>query len=81
MDEDGNHSQMRRLRQRVGLESLAGENVVLYSARHTFGTAAVGKVSDIELAELMGHTDTGTTRRYIHLNLERLREIQKRAQG
>jgi integrase len=75
------HSQMRRLRLRVGLTPKAGENIVLYSARHTFGTNTVGKVSDIELAELMGHTDTATTRKYIHLNLERLREIQKRAQG
>ncbi len=75
------HSQMRRLRKRVGLEPMANENIVLYSARHTFGTAAVGKVSDIELAELMGHTDTATTRRYVHLSLERLHDIQKRAQG
>jgi integrase/recombinase XerC len=73
------HSQMRRLRERVGLQVKAGENVVLYSTRHTYGTETVGKVSDIELAELMGHTDTGTTRRYVHLSLERLRQIQKRA--
>jgi integrase len=68
------HSQMRRLRERVGLKAKAGENIVLYSNRHTYGTENVGKVSDIELAELMGHTDTGTTRRYVHLNLERLRQ-------
>ncbi len=88
LNSDGNpwtrtalHSQMRRLRERVGLEAKAGENIVLYSNRHTYGTETVGKVSDIELAELMGHTDTATTRRYVHLNLERLREIQKRAHG
>jgi integrase len=75
------HSQMRRLRERVGLQPKAGENIVLYSNRHTFGTDAVGKVSDIELAELMGHTDAATTREYVHLSLERLREIRKRAQG
>jgi integrase len=75
------HSQMRRLRERAGLGPKAGENIVMYSNRHTFGTARVGKVSDIELAELMGHTDTTTTRRYVHLSLERLREIQKRAQA
>lgn len=46
------HSQMRRLRDRVGLHVKAGENVVLYSTRHTYGTETVGKVSDIELAEL-----------------------------
>jgi integrase len=75
------HSQMRRLRARVGLEARGGENLVLYSHRHTFGSEVVGKVSDIELAELMGHTDTSTTRKYVHINLQRLREIQKRAQG
>jgi site-specific recombinase XerD len=72
---------MRRLRVRVGLQPRAGENIVLYSNRHSFGTDALGKVSDIELAELMGHTNTTTTRRYVHLSLERLREIRKRAQG
>lgn len=75
------HSQMRRLRERVGLQPKAGENIVLYSNRHTFATDKVGKVSDIELASLMGHESTATTRRYVHLNLARLRDIQKRAQG
>jgi integrase len=75
------HSQMRRLRDRVGLGPKAGENVVLYSHRHSFGTASVGKVTDIELAELVGHSDTSTTRRYVHLSLQRLREIQRRAQA
>jgi integrase len=75
------HSQMRRLRQRAGLKAKGGENIVLYSTRHSYGTEAVGKVSDIELAEAMGHTDTETTRRYVHLNAERLRGIQKRIQG
>jgi integrase len=75
------NSQMRRLRVRVGLQPRAGENIVLYSNRHSFATDALGKVSDIELAELMGHTTTTTTRRYVHLSLERLRDIRKRAQG
>src|SRR5262249_11373925 len=35
------HSQMRRLRDRVGLGPKAGENIVLYSHRHSFGTEAV----------------------------------------
>jgi integrase len=75
------HSRMTRLRERAGLEPLGGERIVLYSARHTYGTDALGKVTDIELAELMGHTNTATTRRYVHLNAQRLRDIQKRAQG
>lgn len=72
---------MARVRDRAGIERKAGEQLVLYSARHTYATDAAGKVSDIELAELMGQTDTRTTRRYVHLNALRLRDIQRRAQG
>ena len=70
---------MRRLRERVGLEPKAGENLVLYSSRHTFATERVGRVTDIELAELLGHSDPSMTKKYVHINLERLRQIQKRA--
>jgi hypothetical protein len=35
----------------------------------------------VPVLTLMGHTDTATTRRYVHLNLERLRGIQERARG
>jgi integrase len=73
------HSQMRRLRLRVGLERKGGENIVLYSTRHSFATATVGRVSDLELADLMGHTDLATTRRYTHISLERLQDIRRRA--
>ena len=69
-----------RLRKRAGITVKAGEQLVLYSNRHTFGTVTAGKVSDMELAELMGHTDIRTTQRYVHFNAERLREIQRRAQ-
>lgn len=69
-----------RLRRKVGIKTKAGESLVLYSNRHTFGTNAAGKVSDIELAEVMGHTDTRTTRRYVHLSHDRLRDIQRRIQ-
>jgi integrase len=45
-----------------------GEQVVLYTARHTFGTgAAAAGVSDRRLADLMGHTDPKMTQKYIHL--------------
>jgi site-specific recombinase XerD len=69
---------MERLRRRAQIPSAAGEQLVLYSHRHTFGTEATGRVTDLELAELMGHTTTQTTRRYVHLNAERLREIRRR---
>lgn len=69
---------MRRARRRAGLESESGEQLVAYTSRHTFGTEGSGKVSDIELAELMGHTSTSTTRRYVHLSAERLKGIRNR---
>ena len=59
----------------------AGERVVLYSYRHTFGTESSGRVSDIELAELMGHTEVRTTHRYVHLNVDRLHDIRRRVEG
>jgi len=70
---------MARVRKRAGITTVNGEQIVLYSARHTFGTERAGKVSDMELAELMGHTTTETTRRYVHLNASRLHEIQQRS--
>ena len=73
---DGLCRKMARLRKRVGIEPKAGEQLVLYCARHTFGTNANGRVSDIELATLMGHTDVRTTQRYVHINTDRLRDIQ-----
>ncbi len=72
---------MAQARKRAGIELKADEQLVLYSVRHTFGTEATGKVSDMELAELMGHTSTETTRRYVHLNSSRLHDIQRRVQG
>ena len=72
---------MARLRDRADIGTKGGERIVLYSNRHTFGTDNAGKVSDIELAEVMGHTDTRMTRRYVHSNAERLRDIQRRLQA
>src|SRR5262249_52403806 len=60
---------MESLRRRAGITPDAGgEQIVLYTARHTYATKAVAsKVSDRRLADLMGHTSTRTTHRYIHL--------------
>ncbi len=72
---------MTRIRERADIKRKGGEQIVLYSNRHTFGTEAAGKVSDIELAELMGHTQIQTTQRYVHFNVDRLHDIRRRAQG
>jgi integrase len=74
-------TKMDRIRERAQVGSKGGEQVVLYSARHTYGTDGVGKVSDIELAELMGHTEARMTHRYVHLKVEHLQDIQRRVQG
>jgi site-specific recombinase XerD len=71
---------MKRLRERAGIVASTGEQLVLYSCRHTFGTEYTGRVTDIELAELMGHTEVRTTHRYVHLNVDRLHDIRRRAQ-
>ena len=72
---------MDRIRKRASVDSKGGEQIVLYSCRHTFGTQNAGKVSDIELAELLGHTEVRTTHRYVHLNPDRLHDIRQRAHG
>jgi integrase len=72
---------MDRLRDRAEIGAKGGERIVLYSNRHTFGTDNAGKVSDIELAEVMGHTETRMTRRYVHSSADRLRGIQRRLQA
>lgn len=66
---------MRRLRVRAGIgPDEKGERIVLYTARHTFGSrAAAAGVSDRRLAELMGHTDPKMTQKYIHLANPELR--------
>lgn len=71
----------RRARTRAGIGPVRGEDLVVYSVRHTYASQAIGRVSDTELAELMGHTTTRTLRRYVHLDARRLREIQERATG
>lgn len=69
---------MESARREAGIASKAGENAVAYSLRHTFGTASVGKVSDIELAAVMGHTNPRMTAWYAHLNWQRVKEIRDR---
>jgi integrase len=68
-----------RLRKRAGIQVVAGERLVVYSERHGFITRSVGRVSDIELAELVGHTEVRMLLRYSHISRERLVDIRRRA--
>jgi integrase len=60
---------MESVRRRAGIvPNEDGETLVLYSARHSYATTAIAsKVTDRRLADLLGHTTTRTTQRYIHL--------------
>lgn len=61
---------MRRLRARAGiLPDERGEEFVLYTNRHSFLTQAAmhPEVTEAVLTELGGHTDSRTTRRYVHM--------------
>jgi len=55
---------VRRARRRAGV----AEDCKLYGLRHAFGTRAILNGVDLKtLAELMGHTTTRCTERYVHL--------------
>jgi integrase len=75
---DGLVRKMARLRDEAGIEAKGGEKLVLHSGRHTFITFHVGQVSDVELADVTGHSDPRMLKRYYHSSPERLRDIGRR---
>ncbi len=66
---------MRRLRARSGIvRDGRGETIVPYTFRHTGATiCAAAGVRDRQLADLLGHVETRTTARYVHLSPDDLR--------
>jgi integrase len=59
----GPAKQFTELRKLVGIP----EDLVLYSARHTFGTDIMEQTGNIKLVqEVMGHENVTTTQRYLH---------------
>lgn len=71
---------MRRLRVKCNLPADAnGEKVCAYTFRHSQATLAVSRgVVDRTLADLLGHVETRTTSRYLHLQRSHLRDAMKR---
>lgn len=67
-------NRMRSARRRAQLAvDRRGEQVCLYTLRHTMATLACARgVSDRVLADLMGHSTTRTTARYQHLQVPHL---------
>jgi integrase len=63
--------QFREARAKAGLPKL----LVLYCARHTFGTAAYEATGNLAMVmNVMGHTDVRTAMRYQHPELDSVRE-------
>src|SRR5262245_14587438 len=66
-------AQHRRLRDAAGLD----REIVLYLARHRFGTRLIEAGEDIKtVADLMGHASVKTTERYVHRDVRTLRGKQ-----
>src|SRR5262245_17531253 len=66
-------AQHRRLRDAAGLD----REIVLYLARHPFGTRLIEAGEDIKtVADLMGHASVKTTERYVHRDVRTLRGKQ-----
>lgn len=69
---------LRELREKLGLS----DKVKLHGGRHFFGTHAIMNNTDLAtLAELMGHRDVATTKKYVHLadKVEHLAEAMAKA--
>jgi integrase len=63
--------QFREARQKAGLP----DSLVLYCARHTFGTAAYEATGNLAMVmKVMGHADVRTSMRYQHPVLDSIRE-------
>ena len=54
---------------------------VLYDLRHTCLTRWAKVMDPFTLKKLAGHTDLGTTIRYVHLNDDDVRAAMRKAQG
>ena len=61
----------RRAREKAGLP----RSIVLYCARHAFGTAAYEATGNLAMVmKVMGHTDVRTSMRYQHPVLDPIRD-------
>ena len=57
------------------------EPFVLSTMRHTCLTRLAKHMDPFALHVLAGHTDMNTTKRYIHPNLEHIREVMEKVRG
>lgn len=78
-DADDLSQWFRRLRARANIAEKDGENLVLYSSRHTRLTELAGDVNPHLLQKLAGHTSFATTLRYLHVPGEEVRDAVEEA--
>jgi integrase len=78
-DADDLSQWFRRLRARANIAEKEGENLVLYSSRHTRLTELAGDVNPHLLQKLAGHTSFATTLRYLHVPGEEVRDAVEEA--
>jgi site-specific recombinase XerD len=70
-------TQFARLRTAAGLD----RELVLYSARHEAGTNFCREHGILKAARLLGHARIETTQRYVHLNIDELKDAQDSSGG
>jgi len=70
-------TQFARLRSAAGLD----RELVLYSARHEAGTNFCREHGILKAARLLGHARIETTQRYVHLNIDELKDAQDSSGG
>lgn len=70
-------TQFLRARTAAGLD----RELVLYSARHEAGTAFCREHGILQASRLLGHATINTTQRYVHPDLEELKQAQDAAHG
>jgi len=69
----------RRLRERAGITERDGEQLVLYTSRHTRLTELAPDMNPYLLQQVAGHTTFGMTQRYLHVPREEVRDALEEA--